>query len=334
MNISNPAVLTQHHTLWLLVALHSLQKLCKMYKNFGIVFHRCISKMCVMSFCRYLQQFQDLYTEEGRKSVKICTYVPGQHHVSQVMSASQVVSQTTNSVTQTSATTANVKVEPGTSDHQQVNVAASTNSAVAMPSNGLAVPLRTTLSSNATVSPVVQSCNLSSVRTYGQKLAMFQQRGTVVGSVTSGAAATVAGVAKISTAGWYNVCVCVCAASFCKPLSPCAVSTNMSDLHKCNIVGLPYCDWHAVPSASVVGLPYCDWHAVPSASVVGLPYCDWHTVPSTVLLHSYKKACGCACLILFPPSELYTITSRIKGKCLFSYVCVYTLNVCHTSYRE
>lgn len=30
-------------------------------------------------FSRYLQQFQDLYTEEGRKSVKISSYIPTQH---------------------------------------------------------------------------------------------------------------------------------------------------------------------------------------------------------------------------------------------------------------
>ena len=33
--------------------------------------------MC--DFSRYLQQFQDLYTEEGRKSVKISSYIPTQH---------------------------------------------------------------------------------------------------------------------------------------------------------------------------------------------------------------------------------------------------------------
>ena len=36
--------------------------------------------LLLVSAPRYLQQFQDLYTEEGRKSVKISSYIPSQHH--------------------------------------------------------------------------------------------------------------------------------------------------------------------------------------------------------------------------------------------------------------
>ena len=45
---------------------------------------------------RYLQQFQDLYTEEGRKPVKICSYVPTQlQAMIQAQKTNQVKSEPT-----------------------------------------------------------------------------------------------------------------------------------------------------------------------------------------------------------------------------------------------
>ena len=112
---------------------------------------------------RYLQQFQDLYTEERHKSVKICTYIQ-------------------------------TKVA--------IPMPAGSNTVTVLQNNNLAIASHTTLPGSTTVTqvPVVQ--NLSSVRTYGQKLAMFQQRGTVVGSVSSGTGVPLSAATKISTAGW------------------------------------------------------------------------------------------------------------------------------------
>lgn len=162
-------------------------------------------------FSRYLQQFQDLYTEEGRKSVKICTYIPGQHQVAMAAAAAnQLASQAPNNTTQTStATVVPVSGNPNVHEQKQAKVAISlptaANTVTVIQGNNLAMASHTTLPGNSTVSqvPVVQSCNLSNVRTYGQKLAMFQQRGTVVGTVSSGTGVPLSGTTKISTAGWY-----------------------------------------------------------------------------------------------------------------------------------
>jgi len=155
---------------------------------------------------KYLQQFQDLYTEEGRKSVKICTYIPGQHQVAMAAAAAnQLASQAPNNTTQTSNTT--VSTNANIQDQKQAKVAiplpTATNTVTVIQSNNLAMASHTTLPGNSTVSqgPVVQSHNLSNVRTYGQKLAMFQQRGTVVGTVSSGTGVPLSGTTKISAAG-------------------------------------------------------------------------------------------------------------------------------------
>ena len=158
------------------------------------------------SVIRYLQQFQDLYTEEGRKSVKICTYIPGQHQVAMAAAAAnQLASQASNNTTQTSNAT--VSANANIQDQKQAKVAiplpTATNTVTVIQSSNLAMASHTTLPGNSTVSqvPVVQSHNLSNVRTYGQKLAMFQQRGTVVGTVSSGTGVPLSGTTKISTAG-------------------------------------------------------------------------------------------------------------------------------------
>ncbi|XP_078369298.1 uncharacterized protein LOC144653225 [Oculina patagonica] len=158
---------------------------------------------------KYLQQFQDLYTEEGRKSVKICTYIPGQHQVAMAAAAAnQLASQAPNNTTQTStATVVPVSGNPNIHEQKQAKVAiplpTATNTVTVIQGNNLAMASHTTLPGNSTVSqvPVVQSCNLSNVRTFGQKLAMFQQRGTVVGTVSSGTGVPLSGTTKISTAG-------------------------------------------------------------------------------------------------------------------------------------
>lgn len=124
--------------------------------------------------------------------------------------ANQLASQAPNNTTQTStATVVPVSAIPNIQEQKQAKVAiplpTATNTVTVIQGNNLAVASHTTLSGNSTVSqvPVVQSSNLSNVRTYGQKLAMFQQRGTVVGTVSSGTGVPLSGTAKISTAGWY-----------------------------------------------------------------------------------------------------------------------------------
>lgn len=155
---------------------------------------------------KYLQQFQDLYTEEGRKSVKICTYIPGQHQVAlAAAAANQQASHTPNNTNQTSTSTvvpvsANPNVQEQTQAKVGIPLPTATNTVTVIQSNNLGIASHTTLPGNTAVSqvPVVQSCNL---RTYGQKLAMFQQRGTVVGTVSSGTGVPLSGTTKISTAG-------------------------------------------------------------------------------------------------------------------------------------
>ena len=120
--------------------------------------------------------------------------------------ANQLASQTPNNATQTSTATAvPVSSNLNLQEHKQAKVAiplpTATNTVTVIQSNNLAMASHTTLPGNSAVSqvPVVQ--NLSNVRTYGQKLAMFHQRGTVVG--TTGV--PLSGTSKISTAGWYLV---------------------------------------------------------------------------------------------------------------------------------
>ena len=157
---------------------------------------------------RYLQQFQDLYTEEGRKSVKICTYIPGQQQVAlAAAAANQHSSQPQTNTTQASTIPAiPASSNPNIQEQKQTKLAipmpAGSNTVTVLQNNNLAMASHTTLPGSTTVTqvPVVQ--NLSSVRTYGQKLAMFQQRGTVVGSVSSGTGVPLSAATKISTAGW------------------------------------------------------------------------------------------------------------------------------------
>lgn len=155
---------------------------------------------------KYLQQFQDLYTEEGRKSVKICTYIPGQHQVAQAAAAAGQQASHAHNTNQTStATVVPVSGNPNVQEQTQGKVAiplpTATKTVTVIQSNNLGIGSHTTLPGNSAVSqvPVVQS--LSNVRTYGQKLAMFQQRGTVVGTVSSGTGVPLSGTTKISTAG-------------------------------------------------------------------------------------------------------------------------------------
>ena len=157
---------------------------------------------------RYLQQFQDLYTEEGRKSVKICTYIPGQQQVAlAAAAANQHSSQSQSNTTQTSTIPAiPASSNPNIQEQKQTKLAipmpTGSNTVTVLQNNNLAMASHATLPGSTTVTqvPVVQ--NLSSVRTYGQKLAMFQQRGTVVGSVSSGTGVPLSAATKISTAGW------------------------------------------------------------------------------------------------------------------------------------
>ena len=164
-----------------------------------------------MFLLRYLQQFQDLYTEEGRKSVKIFTYIPGQQQVQLAAAANQLSSQTpSNNSSQTSTVASGVPASTNQNKQEQkptgkvaIPMPNASNTVTVIQGNNLAMASHTSVTGNTSVSqvPVVQGCNLSNVRTYGQKLAMFQQRGTVVGTVSSSAAAPLTGTTKLSTAG-------------------------------------------------------------------------------------------------------------------------------------
>lgn len=55
-----------------------------MFIKYASIF--CFITVFSINFFRYLQQFQDLYTEEGRKSVKIMSYIPTQQAMIQAQS--------------------------------------------------------------------------------------------------------------------------------------------------------------------------------------------------------------------------------------------------------
>lgn len=160
---------------------------------------------------KYLQQFQDLYTEEGRKSVKIYTYIPGQQQVQMAATANQVPSQSPSNNSIQTSTTSGVPLSNNPVKQEQkptgkiaaIPMPTGSNTVTVIQGNNLAIASHGSVPGNTSVSqvPVVQGCNLSNVRTYGQKLAMFQQRGTVVGTVSSGAAVPLSATTKISTAG-------------------------------------------------------------------------------------------------------------------------------------
>lgn len=141
--------------------------------------------------------------------MKICTYIPGQHQVAQAAAAaaSQQASHAHNPNKTSTATVVPVSGNPNIQDQTQGKVAiplpTATNTVTVIQSNNLGIGSHTTLPGNSAVSqvPVVQS--LSNVRTYGQKLAMFQQQGTVVGTVPSGTGVPLSGTTKIATAGIY-----------------------------------------------------------------------------------------------------------------------------------
>lgn len=138
--------------------------------------------------------------------MKICTYIPGQHQVAQAAAAAGQQASHAHNTNQTStATVVPVSGNPNVQDQTQGKMAiplpTATKTVTVIQSNNLGIGSHTTLPGNSAVSqvPVVQS--LSNVRTYGQKLAMFQQRGTVVGTVSSGTGVPLSGTTKISTAG-------------------------------------------------------------------------------------------------------------------------------------
>ena len=121
--------------------------------------------------------------------------------------ANQLPSQTPiNNSSQTSGvptSTSQNKQEQKPTGKVVIPMPNASNTVTVIQGNNLAMASHTSVPGNTTVSqvPVVQGCNLSNVRTYGQQLAMFQQRGTVVGTVSSTAAAPLSGTTKFSTAG-------------------------------------------------------------------------------------------------------------------------------------
>ena len=160
---------------------------------------------------RYLQQFQDLYTEEGRKSVKIYTYIPGQQQQVQLAAAAnQLSSQATvngtsqaSTVTAVSSATNSSNQELKTAGKVAIPIPSASNTVTVIQGSNLTMAPHASVPGNTAVSqvPVIQASNLTNVRTYGQKLAMFQQRGTVVGSVSSSTSLPLSGTTKIATAG-------------------------------------------------------------------------------------------------------------------------------------
>ena len=160
---------------------------------------------------RYLQQFQDLYTEEGRKSVKIYTYIPGQQQQVQLAAAAnQLSSQATvngtsqaSTVTAVSSATNSSNQELKTAGKVAIPIPSASNTVTVIQGSNLTMAPHASVPGSTAVSqvPVIQASNLTNVRTYGQKLAMFQQRGTVVGSVSSSTSVPLSGTTKIATAG-------------------------------------------------------------------------------------------------------------------------------------
>ena len=160
---------------------------------------------------RYLQQFQDLYTEEGRKSVKIYTYIPGQQQQVQLAAAAnQLSSQATvngtsqaPTVTAVSSATNSSTQELKTAGKVAIPIPSASNTVTVIQGSNLTMAPHASVPGSTSVSqvPVIQASNLTNVRTYGQKLAMFQQRGTVVGSVSSSTSVPLSGTTKIATAG-------------------------------------------------------------------------------------------------------------------------------------
>lgn len=125
--------------------------------------------------------------------------------------ANQVPSQAPSNNSIQTSTTSGVPVSNNPVKQEQkptgkiaaIPMPTASNTVTVIQGNNLAIASHGSVPGNTSVSqvPVVQGCNLSNVRTYGQKLAMFQQRGTVVGTVSSGAAIPLSATTKISTAG-------------------------------------------------------------------------------------------------------------------------------------
>ncbi|XP_031550937.1 transcription factor SPT20 homolog isoform X2 [Actinia tenebrosa] len=115
-----------------------------------------------LSAQKYLQQFKDLYTEEGRKSVKICNFIPGQHTNQSTSHHNVIANQGPPQATQNA-----LQIETSTSESSEHDTSGTTTNPT------LPITTSINLPSQASVLP---SSNLSSLQTYGQKLAAFQQQ--------------------------------------------------------------------------------------------------------------------------------------------------------------
>jgi hypothetical protein len=117
----------------------------------------------VFQTLRYLQQFKDLYTEEGRKSVKICNFIPGQHASQSATHHSVLANQGPPQATHNA-----LQIETNVPENSENDTSTSGHTNASLPTF-----TSSNLSSQASVLP---SSNLSSLQTYGQKLAAFQQQ--------------------------------------------------------------------------------------------------------------------------------------------------------------
>lgn len=127
-----------------------------------------------------------MYTEEGRKSVKICNYIPSQQCVQNSAHHNAIANQT-----QTTQNTLHIDPNSNEANESEANTSGnSTNTAL-----------------QTTTATVAVSSNLSSLQTYGQKLAAFQQQqqqGSVGGTamtVSVGPSNTTVNTKIISTSG-------------------------------------------------------------------------------------------------------------------------------------
>ena len=133
--------------------------------------------LSVFVHTRYLQQFQDLYTEEGRKSVKICSYIPHTARVgSQPVQQPQPTTTQAAAVTGISSSASNAEQPSRTFVSSSSATAANGHSAAPSGLQPVSMGPSNAASSHPQHSVVQTTPSLSTMRTYGQKLALFQQQ--------------------------------------------------------------------------------------------------------------------------------------------------------------
>ncbi|XP_048589429.1 transcription factor SPT20 homolog isoform X2 [Nematostella vectensis] len=144
-----------------------------------------------LSAQKYLQQFQDLYTEEGRKSVKICSYLPGQQSTQGTLSSAGSVTQNPTQGTQDGQNALSTAQDDTSNNNHGLGVpAASQATTVKLPAGAASLAH-------------LDTASMANFPTYGQKLMAFSQQGgvgraTAAQVVTINSGSVIASPAKLA----------------------------------------------------------------------------------------------------------------------------------------